>query len=125
MDAVRVQGQSGVSLLGVIFWGVIVGLGLILALRIVPVYTEYAAIKRAVAELTQRADPQTPPSQLRAEFDKFATIDDFTSVSGRDLVITREEGRTKVEVRYQRLVPLVVNVSLAFDFEAHGTIGAP
>ncbi|CUB07925.1 MAG: DUF4845 domain-containing protein [Tepidiphilus sp.] len=125
MDTVMRRGQRGVSLLGVIFWGVIVGLGLILALRIVPVYTEYAAVKRAISELAQRAEPQTPPSQLRSEFDKFATIDDFTSVSGRDLVITREEGRTKIEVHYQRLVPLFANVSLAFDFEAHGTIGAP
>ncbi|MBI5780899.1 MAG: DUF4845 domain-containing protein [Rhodocyclales bacterium] len=125
MDAVTTRGQGGVSLLGVIFWGVIVGLGLILSLRIVPVYTEYAAVKRALAELAQRAEPQTSPSQLRSEFDKFAMIDDFTSVSGRDLVITREEGRTTIEVRYQRLVPLFANVSLAFDFEAHATIAAP
>lgn len=125
MGTALVRRQQGVSLLGVIFWGVLVGIVLILALRIVPVYTEYAAIKRALAEIAQRADPQTPPSQLRTEFDKFATIDSFTSVSGRDLVITREEGRTKIEVRYQRLVPLVANVSLAFDFEIAAATGAP
>lgn len=125
MGTALVRRQQGVSLLGVIFWGGLVGIVLILALRIVPVYTEYAAIKRALAEIAQRADPQTPPSQLRAEFGKFATIDGFTSVDGRDLVITREEGRTKIEVRYQRLVPLVANVSLAFDFEIAAATGAP
>ncbi|MEJ5270442.1 MAG: DUF4845 domain-containing protein [Hydrogenophilus sp.] len=106
---------AGFSLLGVLFWGAIAGIAIILAMRVVPFYTEFAAIKRALVAAAAEGEPQA----IRQAFDRRASADYITSVSARDLEIRKDgEHGYVVRVAYEKVLPLVANVSLLFTFEA-------
>ncbi|MCK6392923.1 DUF4845 domain-containing protein [Zoogloea sp.] len=113
------KSQSGLSLIGVMFVGAIVGSLLLVGLKLVPVLTEYYGVKRSIYAVASEADPQNASvPQLRNAFTKRATVDDITSISASDLDITKEDGRIVISVDYSRKVHLFSNVSLVIDFSA-------
>ena len=106
--------QRGVSLGGlmvVLFILVIVGL---VGMKVVPAYLEFSAIKGAI----KKVSGGTNPGDIRKAFDAAAAVDDFTSVKGSDLEITKEGGQVVVRASYRREVPLFMNLGLYFDFAA-------
>ncbi len=106
--------QRGVSLGGlmvVLFVLVILGL---LALKVIPPYMEFGNIKKAITAV----QGGTNPNEIRKAFDSRAAIDDFTSVKGSDLEITKEGGRIVISASYRKEVPLFMNLGLYFDFVA-------
>jgi len=111
--------QQGVSLSGLLIWSVIIVLVAILGMRLVPSFIEYAAIKRAL--IATASDPglqNARASEFRLAFDKRAAIDEIKSVSGRDIVINRQNAQVMLSVSYTVKKPLFANVSLLIDFEA-------
>lgn len=107
--------QRGLSLIGTLFVAAAVIGGLVLAMRAVPVYTEYFAIKRAVNAIASGADVQSPEA-IRTAFDKRADVENIETVKPTDLIISKQDGRFVVSVDWQRTIPLVANVSLLFQF---------
>ncbi len=57
-----------------------------------------------------------PVREIQAAFDRHATIDDITSISSRDLDITKEGDRIVVSYAYAKKVPITDNVALVIDF---------
>ncbi|MBL8459902.1 DUF4845 domain-containing protein [Zoogloea sp.] len=113
------KSQSGLSLIGVLFVGAVLGFLVILGLKLVPVMTEYYGVKRSINAVASEADPQNASvPQLRNAFAKRASIDDVSSVAASDLDITKEDGRIVISVDYSRKIPLFSNVSLVIDFSA-------
>jgi hypothetical protein len=111
--------QSGLSLIGVLLVGALLGACLLVAFKMVPVVTEYFGIKRAISAVANGADPMTATvTQLRSDFSKRAIVDEITSISAADLDITKESGHIVISVEYSRKVPLFSNVSLLVDFSA-------
>ncbi len=105
--------QLGVSLGGLMIVLVfLMALGL-LALKVIPPYMEYGNIKNAVKQIGATG---TNPGEIRKAFDARAAIDDFTSVKGADLEITKEGGRVVVSAAYRKEVLLFSNVGLYWDF---------
>ena len=113
------QAQKGMSLIGLLLTGVILGAVFLLGMKTVPAINEFAAIKRVIQAVADNADPSksTVPG-LRRDFDTRASIDDITSVRGADLNITKRGGSVEIPVAYARRIPVVANVSLLIDFEA-------
>ncbi len=97
--------------------------GLIVGMRVVPVYAEYFAVKKALAGLASSAEA-TSPEAIRILFDRRSGAEDINSVHKEDLVISKENGRWTVSADWQRTVPLVANVSLLFQFSASSTSNA-
>jgi hypothetical protein len=111
--------QQGVSLSGLLIWSVIIVLVAILGMRLVPSFIEYAAIKRALMATASDPDLQNAAArELRLAFDKRAAIDEIKSVSGRDIVINKQNTQVMLSVSYAVKKPLFANVSLLIDFEA-------
>jgi len=110
--------QRGVSLVGMLLLGAIGAFLLLMAFRTVPAVTEYMAIQRIVGALAEEGDNGAPIADLRRGFDRRGQIDDISSVTGADLVITKEGSQTVIEVEYERRVQMVANVSLLIAFEA-------
>ncbi len=107
------QRQRGLSLVGLILVGLIV-VGLVaLGFRVVPAVVEYIAIERAVQKIKSEG---TTVREIQAAFDRHATIDDITSISSRDLDITKEGDRIVISYAYAKKVPITDNVSLVIDF---------
>jgi len=117
MNEIRLRGkQRGISLISVIIAGIVLIFIMVIAFRSVPVITEYIAVKRAIQRVASNAEPSTSPYDVASAFDRYAEIDQISSVKGSDLVVSRENNRLVIAVAYERTVPLFANVSLLYDF---------
>jgi hypothetical protein len=101
------------SLVGLIFVGLIVVALLALGFKLVPAVVEYIAIERAVQKIRNEG---STVRDIQAAFDRHATIDDITSISSRELDITKEGDRIVISYAYQKKIPILDNVSLVIDF---------
>ena len=105
--------QQGLSLIGVLFIGVIVVFLMLLGAKLVPGVVEYIAIERAVQKIKNEGNTV---GDIRAAFDKHATIDDIKSINSRDLDITKEGDKVVISYAYTYNIPLMDNVRLVIDF---------
>ncbi|MCC2958301.1 DUF4845 domain-containing protein [Massilia sp. IC2-477] len=105
--------QSGISLTGLILVLAVLGVAAVFALKLIPTYTEYSAIKDAIVRAKEAGGT---PREIQVAFDKTAGINDVTAVRGRDLTITRDDGEVQVSFAYEKRVPLMGNVSLVIDY---------
>ncbi len=105
--------QRGLSLIGLFLVGIIVVALLALGFKVVPAVVEYIAIERAVQKVRNEG---STVREIQAAFDRHATIDDITSISSRDLDITKEGDRIVVSYAYAKRIPVTDNVSLVIDF---------
>jgi hypothetical protein len=105
--------QRGLSLVGLLFVGLIVVALLMLGAKLVPAVVEYIAIERAVQKIKNEANTV---GEIRAAFDRHATIDDIKSITSRDLDITKEGDRIVISYAYTYTIPILDNVRLVIDF---------
>lgn len=106
--------QRGVSLTGLIFILIIIGLVAVVGMKVLPAVNEYMGIKKAIA--AAKASGSTP-AEVRTSFDKNAEIGYITSITGKDLEVTQVNGTTEVSFAYEKKIPLVGPASILFDFE--------
>ena len=107
------RSQRGLSIIGLIFIGLIVVGLLAIGFKAVPAVIEYIAIERALQKIKNEG---TTVREIQVAFERHATIDDITSISSRDLDITKEGDQVVISYAYQKKIPLVENVSLVIDF---------
>lgn len=105
--------QQGLSLIGVLFIGLIVVVLLLLGAKLVPAVVEYIAIERAVQKIKSEGNTV---GEIRSAFERHATIDDIKSLTSRDLDITKEGDRVVISYAYTYNIPLMDNVRLVIDF---------
>ena len=105
--------QRGLSLVSLLFIGVIAVLLLTVGFKLVPSLIEYLAIDRAVQRIKNEG---STVREIRGAFDRYATIDDIKSVSGKDLDITKDADGVVISYAYSYSVPLAENVRLVIDY---------
>ena len=115
--------QFGMSFVGFIIIAMAVAMALIIAFSVVPTYTQYFSIKNTVEKLARNSAGQTPDA-IRESFSKEAQIGYIDHITAKDLVITQVGGKTIIVANYERVVALVANVSLLFDFQIEKSSGA-
>jgi hypothetical protein len=108
--------QRGVTLSGLIVWGVVIALVAITGMRVVPDVIDYYKIKKIVASTAMNANGKTVP-EIRAIFDKYADVDSIQTIKGTDLDISKEGNEVVVAFAYEKRIPLFHNVSLLIDFQ--------
>jgi hypothetical protein len=107
--------QRGVTLFGLLFWAVIVGFLALIGMRVLPALNEYFTIKRTVAKIA--TEGSTVPD-IRAAFEKQKDIEySIVSITGKDLVVTKENEKVVVSFAYDKEVELVKPVFLLIKFE--------
>jgi hypothetical protein len=112
---VSLQSQRGVSLSGLI-----VGLGLIfmlavLGMRVFPSIMEYRAAKEGIATAKRQGGT---PNEMRSSFNKAADINMITTIDGKDLIVTKNNGETELSFDYETKVSLFTDVYLGIHFSA-------
>jgi hypothetical protein len=112
--------QLGVSLIGLIVVSAIIIAMLLVAMKLAPSYIEFFAIKKAVNAIASDKTASSSVAEVRKSFDKYATIDDISTIKGSDLEISKEGGSTVIRAQYRREIPLVANVGVYIDFVAEG-----
>ena len=109
------QRQQGISLVGLIVLLAVGGFIAVLALKIVPTYTEYRAIQNAI--VSAKAGGGTV-LQMQKAFDASATVGYINAINGKDLIISRgENGETEISFAYEKKIPLIGPASLLLEYE--------
>jgi Tfp pilus assembly protein FimT len=125
-NASSLRAQRGVSLSGLIFVLAVLGMIAVLAMKVFPTYIEYRAIKEAIA--TAKATAGTV-REMQASFDKSADINAVGSISGKDLIISKDSGDTEISFAYEKKIALGGPVSLLIEYAgttaANGVVAAP
>ena len=108
--------QRGVSLIGLLFWAIVIGfLGYVLV-RALPTLNEYFTIQSAVNKIA--ATNPTTVGEIRQQFDKQKEIEySIASISGKDLDITKENDRIVIRFAYNKELELISPVYLLIKYE--------
>ncbi len=106
------QRQRGISLLFLLFIGVLLVIVGGAALKLTPTFIEYRKIQAAIDNSLGEGSPQL----IRRSFDRAATIDDITSLTGKDLIIEEVDGKPMVSFDYEKRVSLAGPVSLVVAY---------
>ena len=110
------RGQRGVTLFGLMFWAILIGMVTLVALKVLPTVNEFLTIKRAVEKVAQTGGTTVP--EVRAAFDKQKEIDySITSISGKDLEITKMNDKLVVAFAYDKEIELMGPVYLLLKYE--------
>ena len=107
--------QRGLTLLGLLVAGAVLALAAVLAMKVVPSALEYNAIRGAISKVASAGGNSA--RDYEAAFDRYAAIDDITSITGKDLVIEkRADGHTVLSFAYEKRIPLFGPASLVLDY---------
>lgn len=108
--------QRGVTLFGLMFWAIVIGVTALVVMRVLPTVNEYYTIQRAVDKLAREGGTTVP--EIRASFEKQKQIEySITSIDGKDLQITKENEQVVVSFAYDKEIELVAPVYLLIKYE--------
>ncbi|MEF7614702.1 DUF4845 domain-containing protein [Aquincola sp. MAHUQ-54] len=108
--------QRGITLIGLVFWAIVIGFGALVVMRVFPTVNEYLTIKRAVNKIAVGGATTVP--EIRAAFEKQKEIEySITSIGGKDLDITKENERVVIRFAYDKQIELMAPVFLLIKYE--------
>ena len=112
----RKMKQRGVTLFGLMFWAIVVGFLALIGMRVLPTLNEYFTIQRAVKKIA--ADSPSTVPEVRSAFEKQKDIEySITSISAKDLVVTKENDKVVIKFAYDKEVEIVKPVYLLIKYE--------
>jgi hypothetical protein len=106
--------QAGISPIGLIFVIAVLGCVALLGLKVVPTYMEYRAIQSAIVTAKQAGG--TNVAEIQKSFDASAEVTYISSITGRDLIIGKDNGEMEVSFAYEKKIPLVGFASLLLEY---------
>jgi len=96
------SGQRGFSFIGFIFVGAVLAVSGVIVAQIIPTAIEYQAVQKAV----QKASEGNTVVEVRSIFDKASAIDNISSITAKDIEVTKENDKVVVSFAYQREIHL-------------------
>ena len=110
------RAQRGVSLIGLLFWAILIGFLAYVAIRVLPTLNDYFTIQQAINKIVA-ANPSTVV-EIRQQFDKQKDIEySIASISGKDLDVTKENDRIVIRFAYNKEIELIAPVFLLIKYE--------
>jgi len=110
------RGQRGVTLFGLLFWAIVVGFVALIVMKVLPTMNEYFTIQKAVNKIAQEGATTVP--EIRAAFERTKDIEySITSISGKDLKITKENDKVVISFAYDKEIELMSPVFLLIKYE--------
>ena len=108
--------QQGITLLGLLFWAIVVGFIALLTIRVLPTLNEFFTIQKAVNKVALEGGNTVP--EIRAAFEKQRDIEySIQSITSKDLDITKENDRIVVRFAYNKEIELMAPVFLLIKYE--------
>ena len=112
----RASRQGGISFIGLLFVAVVLACVGVVVAQVIPTLIEYQAITKAASKA---AEGSTVP-EVRAIFDRSQAIDDYKSVSGKDLDVQKVGERVVVSFAYDREIHLFGPAFLVLKYKGQG-----
>jgi hypothetical protein len=111
--------HRGVTLIGLLFWAIVVAFIALIVVRVLPTVNEYSTILRAVQQIAKAA-PSTV-AEARAAFEKQKEIEySISSIGGKDLQVTKENDKVVIRFAYDKEVPIFEPVFLLIKYSGEG-----
>lgn len=108
--------QRGVTLIGLLFWAILISFVALVGVRVAPTVNEYFTIKRAIDKVAAEGGSTVP--EIRAAFNKQQQIEySISSISAKDLEITKEDEKVVIRFAYDKEIPLIEPVYLLIKYE--------
>jgi Domain of unknown function (DUF4845) len=112
--------QRGMTLFGLMFWAIVIGAVSYVGLRVFPTVNEYLTIKRTI-EKVAASSPNTV-AEVRAAFERQKDIEySISSISGKDLEVTKENEKIVIAFAYDKEIPLYGVVYLLIKYEGRSS----
>ena len=107
--------QRGLSLIGLLFWAILIASVALLAMKVLPSLNEYFTIQRAVNKLATSG--ATTVAEVRNAFERQKDIEySISSIGGKDLDVSKENDRLVIRFGYDKEIELVDPVFLVIKF---------
>jgi hypothetical protein len=111
--------QLGMGILAISFIFIAVVLVAVGGMKVVPAYTEFDTAKKAIVAIAAGGEAKGGTvADVRKAFDRRASVDNISIVSGADLDVTKDGNELVISFAYAKKVPLFANVALCIDFFA-------
>jgi hypothetical protein len=95
--------QRGISFMGLLFVGIVLAFGGVVGAQVAPTLIEFQAIKKAAHKA---AIEGSTPADVRRIFMSAQAIDDFKSVDGKDLDVSKQGDKVVVAFAYNKEIHL-------------------
>lgn len=119
LRAASFRSQSGVSLIGLLIWAIVVAFVALIVVRVLPTINEYTTVLRTVKKIA--AEQPGTVAEARKAFDRQRDIEySISSVSGQDLQITKENDKVVIRFEYNKEVPIFEPVYLLIKYSGEG-----
>jgi hypothetical protein len=106
--------QRGISIMSLLFVGIILAFLGVVGAQVVPTLIEYQAINKAARKA---ANEGNTVAEVRTIFDKSQSIDDFKAVMPKDLDITKNGDKIVVKFAYNKEIHLGGPAFLLLKYE--------
>jgi hypothetical protein len=111
--------QSGMTLIGFIIVLALVGFFAYIAMKLVPMYSEYYAVKQALKGLQQEPGiANREPAKIQDLFFRRLYISYAENVKPENVSIERADGGWNMSVEYEVRKPLIYNLDVVGKFAA-------
>ncbi|MBL8327749.1 MAG: DUF4845 domain-containing protein [Rubrivivax sp.] len=108
--------QRGVTMVGLVFWAIVIGFAGYVAVRVLPTVNEYFTIQRAIDKIA--ASSPATVSEARTAFERQKEIEyAIQAISGKDLEITKENDRVVIAFAYEKEVPVAGPVYILLKYQ--------
>lgn len=111
--SVSASRQRGISFIGLLFVAIVLACAGVVVAQVIPTLIEYQAITKAA----NKAKEGTTVPEVRAIFDRAQAIDDFKSVSGKDLDVKKDGDKVVVSFAYDREIHLFGPAYLVLKYQ--------
>lgn len=99
------RSEQGFTILGMVFWAIIVCFALVLVMRVFPTVTEYFAVKAALVRIVE-ASPASA-AEVRNAFDRQREIEqNISSIDGTDLDVLVNGTDVEITVAYDKEIEI-------------------
>ncbi|BDU17225.1 DUF4845 domain-containing protein [Lysobacter auxotrophicus] len=111
--------QSGMTLIGFIIVLAVVGVFIYMGMKVIPMYSEYFAVKQALKQMSQEAGiSQQDPKRIKDNFFARLYVSYADNVKPSDVKLARKEAGYVMTVDYEVRRPLIANFDIVGHFNA-------
>jgi len=113
--------QRGLSLIGLLFWGGVIAVVAVVAMKVFPTVLEYYTVKGVVNRIAA-GNPSTVP-QVRQEFERATAVEySIQSIKSSDLVVSKDSNdKVVIEFAWDKEIDIFGPVYLLIKYR--GTSG--
>ena len=113
------RNQSGMTLIGFVIVLAVVGVFIYTGMKVIPMYSEYFAVKQALKQMSQEAGlSQQDPKRIKDAFFRRLYVSYADNVKPADVKLARKDAGYTMTVDYEVRRPLIANFDIVGHFNA-------